>query len=261
MKQNLSILFWLFPFFVHAQNDSLGKPGNAAFEKETEGITGVQHPKPEILSGGFIDFAQNGQMNASARLFRLYIGEPGKFQIPVSVYTGVSANNFSVNRQPEDVILHLINPGTGIFNVSFDGINPFIGKKSKITRLQLQYQGGFRFLSVYNKQLYENISFFNVIGAAGFTFVTGAWERAKVNNIGLFWLNFRGLFSGNPPEIFGDFFPVTVTHNLLAYSAGMGVEITQTLNVKVFYFHFLNNRDVPAFTKPFLQITFNYSLR
>ena len=261
MKQYLPILFWLIPFFVCAQKDSLGKPGLAVFEKEAERIPGIQHAKPEILSGGFIDFAQNGQMNASARFFRLYIGEPGKFQIPVSVYTGVSANNFSVNRENEDIILHLINPGTGIFNMSFDGINPVIGKKSKITSLQLQYQAGFRFLSVYNKQLYENISFFNVIGGAGLTFVTGAWESSKINNIGLFWLNVRGLYSGNPQKIFRDFFSVPVKNNLYAYSAGLGIEITQTLNVKVFYFHFLNNRELEEFTQPFLQITFNYSMR
>src|SRR5688500_15120178 len=148
MKHYLPILFWLIPFFVRAQKDSIGKPGIAAFDKESESISVIQHSKPEILSGGFIDFAQNGQMNASARIFRLYIGEPGRFQIPVAVYTGVSANNFSANRENEDIILHLINPGTGIFNMSFDGIKPVIGKKSKITSLQLQYQAGFRFLSV-----------------------------------------------------------------------------------------------------------------
>lgn len=261
MKQFLPIVVWLIPFFVRAQIDSLGKPGISAFHKETEKIQVIQHSKPEILSGGFIDFVQNGQMNASARLFRLYIGEPGKFQIPVSVYTGVSANNFSVNSGNEDVILHLINPGTGIFNMSFDGINPIINKKSKITSLQLQYQVGFRFLSIYNNQIFENINFFNVIGGAGLTFITGAWEKGKVNNIGLFWLNLRGLYSGNPQEILRDFFSVPVKNNLLAYSAGLGIEITQTLNVKVFYFHFLNNRELEEFTQPFLQITFNYSMR
>jgi len=261
MKHFLPILFWLIPFFVRAQKDSVGNPGLAVFEKQTERIQGVQHSKPEILSGGFIDFAQNGQMNASARLFRLYIGEPGKFQIPVSVYTGVSANNFSVNSGNEDIILHLINPGAGIFNMSFDGINPVISKKSKITSVQLQYQAGFRFLSIYNKQLYENINFFNVIGCAGLSFVTGAWESSKINNIGLFWLNVRGLYSANPKEIFSDFFSVPVKNNLLAYSVGLGIEITQTLNIKVFYFHFLNNRESEEFTQPFLQITFNYSMR
>jgi len=32
--------------------------------------------KSEIFSSGFIDVINNGQVNASARLIKLYIGEP-----------------------------------------------------------------------------------------------------------------------------------------------------------------------------------------
>ncbi|GAB2834047.1 hypothetical protein [Ferruginibacter profundus] len=50
--------------------------------------------KPEIFTSGFIDIVNNGQINASARFIRLYIGEPHKFAIPLSLYGGVSNNNF-----------------------------------------------------------------------------------------------------------------------------------------------------------------------
>src|SRR5882672_6953883 len=85
--------------------------------------------RPELLSGGCIDIVQNGQMNASARLFRLYIGEPGKFQLPVSVYTGVSANNFSNNSGNDDMLLTLIDPTMGIFNLCLEGNSLLIGRK------------------------------------------------------------------------------------------------------------------------------------
>src|ERR1700674_5565310 len=108
MRFFLPIISWLIPAIALPQaKDSL------AANSPTDN---VQVPKTEIFSGGFIDIVQNGQMNASARLFRLYIGEPGKFQLPVSVYTGVSANNFSNSPVADDVLLTLINPGTGIFN-------------------------------------------------------------------------------------------------------------------------------------------------
>lgn len=264
------LIGWLFPLFNYAQiQDSLqtkiidaqqtvptrNTDSNGAIVKSQ-----TSYNKPEILSGGFIDFIQNGQMNASARLFRLFIGEPGKFQVPVSVYTGVSANNLSSHRQKEDIIFQLINPGTGIINMSFDGNNRIIGKKTKITSFRLQYQAGFRFINSFDRLLYKNIIYSNFITGGGFILITGAWEKTKQNNIGVFWFNLRGLFSHNPPELFRNFFTVPVTHNLLAYSAGMGIEISQALNVKIFYFHFLNNRDVPEFVKPFLQLGFNYSL-
>ena len=222
---------------------------------------GSINQKPEILSGGFIDFVQTGQMNASARLMRLYIGEPGKFQVPVSIYTGVSANSLSAYRQNEDFVLNLINPGSGIFNMCFDGTNKLAGIKTKVTSLQLQYQVGFRFLSVYDRRLFKNSTFFNAIGSLGLTFVTGAWEKNKANNIGVFWLNVRGLCSNNPPSVINSILEEKVIQNLLGYSVGMGIEISQATNVKIFYFRFLNNRSIAAFTPPFIQLSFNYSMR
>jgi hypothetical protein len=221
----------------------------------------VKTTKPEILTGGFIDIIQNGQMNASARLFRLFIGEPGKFQIPVSLYTGVSANNLSYNRQNEEFVLNLINPGSGIFNLSFDGNNTILGKKQKFTSLQIHYQAGFRFLSFFNYTIQKNTTFFNSINALGLTFVTGAWERNKPSNMGIFWLNIRGLFSGNPGMVLKEILGQPVTGKLFGYSAGLGMEISQALNVKIFYFRFLNNREIPAFSPPFLQLSFNYSIK
>jgi len=221
----------------------------------------IKIPKPEILSGGFIDIVQNGQMNASARLFRLFIGEPGKFQVPVSLYTGVSANNLSYNRQNDEFILNLINPGSGIFNLSFDGSNTLFGKKEKLTSLQIQYQAGFRFLTFFNKNIQRNITFFNCINTFGLTFITGAWERNKPGNLGIFWLNFRGLFSGNPAMVLKEIIGEPVSGKLFGYSSGLGMEISQALNVKIFYFRFLNRTGIPAFNQPFLQLSFNYSLK
>ena len=250
MKALLPILCWLLPLAVFAQADSVlnnSKP---------------QAAKPEILSGGFIDFIQTGQMNASARLFRIYIGEPGKFQLPISIFTGVSANNLAFQRQNEDFTGNLINPGAGIFSLSFDGTNRMAGGKSRLTSLQVQYQSGFRFLSIYDRSNYRNITFFNVIAAAGLTLITGAWEKNKAGNMGVFWLNVRGLFSNNPPALLQSLLQdVTVQHNLLGYSVGMGVEISQTVNIKAFYFRYSNNQHIPAFRQPVLQLSFNYSMR
>jgi hypothetical protein len=48
--------------------------------------------KTEIFTSGFLDIMNNGQDNASARFTKLYIGEPNKFQIPLSFYSVVSSN-------------------------------------------------------------------------------------------------------------------------------------------------------------------------
>jgi hypothetical protein len=57
--------------------------------------------KPEILTSGFIDIMNNVQINASARFIRLYIGEPQKFEIPLSFYVGLTNIIFKTK-----IILH-----------------------------------------------------------------------------------------------------------------------------------------------------------
>lgn len=252
MKNLLPILSWLLPAMMYGQS----------IDSTQQAKKVIQPPqRPEILNGGFIDFVQNGQMNASARLVRLYIGEPGRLQIPVTIFSGVSANNLSLNQHNEDLAVNLINPGTGIFNLSFDGSNRLVGRKEKRSGIQLQYQASIRYLSVFHSILYKNITFFNFIGGAGLTLVTGAWERSKENNIGMFWVNARMLFSHSPQASVRQFLLDSASNNMHAFSIGMGIEISQILNVKIFYFNFLSNTHIMVFDKPFMQLSFNYSVK
>lgn len=76
--------------------------------------------KPELFNSGFIDFQNSGQMNASARVFKIYIGEPKKFMLPLSIYSGVSGNNYNTNAASaasgaggQQMVMGLINPMSG----------------------------------------------------------------------------------------------------------------------------------------------------
>lgn len=92
MKPLLPIVCWLWPCLAIAQ----AKEVSSFVKSDTTKILPrqAQGYKPEILTSGFIDIVNNGQINASARFIRLFIGEPGKFAIPLSIYSGVSSNNF-----------------------------------------------------------------------------------------------------------------------------------------------------------------------
>ena len=74
-------------------------------------------PGPGFLSGGSIDFINNRQLNTTTQIFRLYIGEPGKFQVPVSILTGVSSSKNANSRQQDELTASLINPGIGLINM------------------------------------------------------------------------------------------------------------------------------------------------
>src|SRR5258706_651245 len=120
MKPFLSVMIWLLPFITSPQSkDSLSS---------RQIMNPSQQVKPEIFTNGFIDIMNNGQLNASARFIRLFIGEPGKFGIPLSIYSGVSANNFQGQPSPMGQVSndHLfnafINPLSGMVNMSSAGI-------------------------------------------------------------------------------------------------------------------------------------------
>ena len=141
--------------------------------------------KPEIFSSGFIDIINNGQVNASARLIKLYIGEPGKFSIPLTFYGGVSSNNFQNNnsggqllKSNDHLVNQYINPLSGLVNVSIEGIAFKKRDQNKITKLGYIYQIGERVLNgvrtgqISNPQTGKPTNFLNSFATTGFYFQT-----------------------------------------------------------------------------------------
>ncbi|MCY7290658.1 MAG: hypothetical protein LH615_00600, partial [Ferruginibacter sp.] len=100
----MSILFWLLPFMCIGQLKESISPAKdnkvAALNITTLKSNKTDNYKSEIFTSGFIDIVNNGQLNASARFIRLYIGEPGKFALPLSIYSGVSSNSFQNTQGP-----------------------------------------------------------------------------------------------------------------------------------------------------------------
>jgi hypothetical protein len=167
----LKILFWVISIIyflchknVFAQSkDSLQKKSNS-INPIPQNITSqfnqnkiVSNYKPEIFTSGFIDIINNGQVNASARFIRLYVGEPGRFAIPLSIYSGVSSNNFSngsltgqnpyaFQRSNDVLVTNFINPLSGLANISIDGVQ-FFNKKEQATKTGCIYHFGERILT------------------------------------------------------------------------------------------------------------------
>jgi hypothetical protein len=266
------LLFLSFLFFTslssNCQTDSL------AIQQNTQAISGsaiipvvtpsYQPKKPELFNSGFIDFQNSGQMNASARVFKLYIGEPKKLMIPISVYSGVSGNNINTgtgtSKGSEQMILGLINPMSGVFNLSTDNTIR-IGRKSKsLTGVSLVYQLGEKMITGNQAITLKSFSFFSTYANSGLLFKTGAWEKDKEKNMGVFWLLFRyhviqisnnfQTLSGYPPD--NRFFK--------GYSLGMGIEINNVLNIKSYYYHYIEP-EASTFDIPIFQLTFNYNMK
>lgn len=223
----------------------------------------IQPKKPELFNSGFIDFQNSGQVNASARVFRLYIGEPKKFMLPVSVYSGVSGNNFNSgygnSRGSETLVLGLINPMSGLFNFSIENIHR-IGHMDKLTGISFVYQAGEKLISGQQAITLKPFSFFSSFAYTGILFQTGAWEKEKEKNMGVFWilLRYHVVRTGNSFERLSGYPPDK--NYFRGISLGSGIEINNVLNIKTYYYRYIRP-GAENFTLPIYQLTFNYSMR
>ncbi|MCX6319295.1 MAG: hypothetical protein NTW29_18610 [Bacteroidetes bacterium] len=228
--------------------------------------------KPEILTSGFIDVVNNGQVNASARFIRLQLGEPGKFSIPLSLYSGVSNNNFqsqttsSGSRTNEHLVNQYINPLSGLVNISVEDVLFFKRNKECITRLGMLYHTGLRVLTGYAPGAAGGLSirplnFLNSFGSAGLYFQTGAWERSNSKNIGVCWIAARYIVTKTAATQLRQILPGLSSNGLYhGWSAAWGVEINNLVNIKVIYYKYVKKPEI-EYSLPIYQFSFQYSLR
>ena len=228
--------------------------------------------KPEIFTSGFIDVMNNGQVNASARLIRLYIGEQGKFAIPLSFYGGVSSNNFQ-NQQNggqflksnDHLVNQYINPLSGLINVSVEDMIYF-KKSERVTKTAFLYQFGERVLNgvriglITDPRTGKPSNFLNGFATAGLYFQTGAWERTNSKNIGIFWLASRYHFCYSNPNQIKQFLPDIETNGIYTgYSIGFGIEINNLVNIKAIYYKYTKAPEID-YGLPIYQFSFNYTM-
>lgn len=270
MKILLHILCWLWPLLASAQAKSFGSVTRDTVKSVVKPVSSY---KPEILTSGFIDIISNGQVNAAARFLRLYIGEPGKFAFPLSIYGGVSNNNFqgtqtvNVQRGNEQLIHNFINPLSGLVNLSADGIIFFNRDPLRLTRSGFLYHSGLRILTG-NKLVQPGsllpgkpVNFISSFGAGGLYFQTGAWERTNSRNMGVFWLAARYIGSKTGERQLRDLLlPPLFNGFYHGWSVAGGVEINNLVNIKVICYRYVQ---APAaeYKLPIYQFSFNYSLR
>ncbi|HQX95819.1 MAG: hypothetical protein IPH34_10640 [Chitinophagaceae bacterium] len=280
MKPLLPILLWLWPCLAIAQvkevssfpkKDSIKANSNLSLPKDSFSKASV--PKPEIFTSGFIDIINNGQVNASARFIRLFIGEPGKLSIPLSFYSGVSANNFQnqtgangLLRSNDHLVTQYINPLSGLINISSDG-NVFFKKTEKATKAGWLYHFGERVMTGFktgqanNPQTGKPVNFLNSFASSGLYFQTGAWERTNSKNVGVCWLAMRYHICYTNPQQIRSFLPDISTNGVyMGYSMAFGVEINNLVNLKVIYYKYTKEPEID-YSLPIYQFSFNYSLK
>jgi hypothetical protein len=245
LKWQTAILYTLLPLLAHTQaKDSIapktGKPGGL-----------------EMLNAGTLDITQTLQMTAATRLLKVCIGEPGKWNIPVSLYTSVSANNMGTATRPEVFTAHLVNPFSGMLGLGLNDWVQVAGKPQNSTAIKFRYQGMIRYLPIPGEQQKKNGGVFSSIVMPGIVFTTGAWEAGKENNNGVFWLEISGYWVYAPPQTLRQLYTEQVTQNMFFYAVCSGISITRVLYCKLQWHRSINNR---ALKPPQIQLTVSKNL-
>ncbi|GAA4318074.1 hypothetical protein [Flaviaesturariibacter amylovorans] len=231
-----------------------------------------QQARAEIFSSGFIDVVNNGQVNASSRFIRLNIGEQGRFVLPLSIYGGVSNNQFQnpqlggqLLRSNDHLINQYINPSSGLVNICVEGIAFPKRADSQTTRFGFPYAIGERLLNgtrigpVSNPATGRPVNFLNAYVTSGVYFQTGAWERTNSNNVGIFWASLRYHLTRSNPRQIREFLPDIQTNGFYhGYSIGFGIEINNLLNVKCIYYKYAKQPEID-YGLPIYQFSINYS--
>jgi len=239
--------------------------GNTQTKKNADSLKN----KPEIFTSGFIDIMNSGQVNAAARFIKLYIGEFGKFSIPISIFGCVSNNNFqnqTLTQSNLQLINNYINPTSGLLNISLEN-TIYFKKNESLTKTGIIYQLGERLMngtttgSINNPQTGRPVNFLNSFAACGFLFQTGAWEKTNFENVGLFRIALRYHFCHSSPKQIKEFLPDIETNGCYyGYSIGFGIEINNVVNIKAIFYKYTKAPEID-YGFPIYQFSFNYQLQ
>ena len=229
--------------------------------------------KPEVFSSGFIDIMNNGQVSSSARLIKLYIGEPGKFNMPFSIYSGVSNNSFqglysssAAPRNNDHLLNQYLNTLSGLINVSIDGKRN-LSRTIHPSRIIYSYQLGERILTGFTTgpvseiQTGRPFNFLNAFATLGLFYQTAAWEQNRPESPGTFSLGLRLHATYSNPQQLRIFLPGLESNGFYTgYSLGFAIEISNLVNIKTVYYRYLKCPEA-GYVLPIYQFSFTYTLQ
>lgn len=245
-------------------NDSLAFPNTCLSTRYT---------KPEMLTSGYLDISNNGQMNASARIIKLLIGELKRFTFPMSVYSGVTANSFynpgltGSEFSNQQLLNGFINPISGLLNLSFEGLHIFNPDSISVTKYGMIHQSGARILTGYRSGNFVSsfnispINFLNLFLTAGLYFQTGAWEIKNRSDPGIFWIAGRYLICKSGIRDIQSLFPNSYSNGFYhGWSVAWGLDISKMIDLKLIYSNYLKPPEL-EYVQPIYQFSFQYSMR
>jgi hypothetical protein len=249
----IKILVIIFILALH-----FNSPGQIVELNYTRGVsTEPEDVKPQLLKGGFVDYTSNGTIQASARLLRLDLGNPNGFNVPFIVYVGASGQAFEFPEVNSTAVSNLLNQLGGIINASFNRTGD-LSKPKGYSVFRYSFQIGVKYLTGTDSVRVENFDFANGFANAGVLFQTKAWAGNESRNLGIFWMYLKAIGSISPKTELDRMFRKVDSAWFYGYSFDVGLEINQSVNIKLGLYQYLNNEVIKQFEDPLIKISLDY---
>jgi hypothetical protein len=215
---------------------------------------------PEWLGQGLFDVTESGQIQTSASLVKIYVGEPGGFRIPFYLLTGTTSSALSEDSGNEATVWDLISQTGGLASLATNLDRTLWSSQSGITILKGAFAAAGK-IGTGSDPASGDAEFFGAgYVDGGLVFQTGAWQGDdQYRDGGIAWLQARYAYglAGNTrlEELFGP--DAERPHGVRIDG---GIFIQGRINVKVGVFLAVGGEDLPNLDGPALRFSFDYKV-
>ncbi|WP_276374312.1 hypothetical protein [Chryseolinea sp. H1M3-3] len=163
--------------------------------KDTESFA-EEKQDVETFSRGFIDYGFEGQLQATAELIKINIGEINKLYLPIYLLVGATNGEIGTNEINKQAVLNLISPIGGVLNVSTNLYVNLIRSESKITFIKLAAFGAAKGITGRDINTGDSKFIPSFMFDGGLFLQTGAWlANEDYKEGGVAWLQVRYMAS------------------------------------------------------------------
>jgi hypothetical protein len=215
---------------------------------------------PQLFTSGFINYVSGGNIQASANLLRMNIGNPNKFYIPFYIYAGITGNGLADVAKKTTTINTLLNPVSGTLNLSLNGLQ-LIGLRTGYTNWKIAYQLGARMSAANDALANKDFTFYNTFANLGLFVQTQAWKNTAPEKVGIFFLQAKaiGMYTqkANLQKVFGN--TKLDNHYLVGFAVDAGIEIDKMLAMKFGVYKYTDRHIDSVLNPPVVSFGINYS--
>ena len=215
-----------------------------------------------VLNAGLLDIGVRGELQSTAQILKIRIGEPKGFNIPFYLLTGTASGDLGDAETNKSTLFQLLDPVGGVVSANLVGTSNLWHSKSGITQFRLAYTGSGRVVTGRHGVTGDSRGAANLYLATGIFFQTGAWEGDDgYDGGGVFWSEVDYAASFISADDLRAFFGNDAGTSPSGVRATLGLKIKGKVNVKFALFIPTSREGIVGLDSDQFKLGLDYSVR